>query len=68
MLREDSGVAEGEYLASGVSNTVRTYVETCVGCQVADPRTSQEPLKLTVLPERPWQYVHADFKGRIGKK
>ena len=29
----------------GMSSMVRTYVETCVGCQVADPSTSQEPLK-----------------------
>ena len=52
----------------GMSSMVRTYVETCVGCQAADPSTSQEPLKPNPLPDRPWQYVHADFKGPIGKK
>ena len=52
----------------GMSNMVRTYVETCVGCQVAEPSTGQEPLKPNLLPDRPWQYVHADFKGPIGKK
>ena len=37
----------------GMSIVVRTYVETCVGCQVADPSTSQEPLKTTLLSKRP---------------
>ena len=52
----------------GMSDMVRTYVETCRGCQVAEPSTGQEPLKPNLLPDRPWQYVHADFKGPIGKK
>ena len=37
----------------GIFIVVRTYVETCVGCQVADPSTSQEPLKTTLLSKRP---------------
>ena len=52
----------------GMSSMVRTYVETCVACQIARPGTEQEPLKPTPLPDRPWQWVHCDFKGPIGKK
>ena len=52
----------------GMSSMVRTYVETCRPCQAAVPGTGQEPLKPTLLPDRPWQMVHADFKGPIGKK
>ena len=52
----------------GMSDMVRQYVETCLGCQVAEPSTGQEPLKPNLLPDRPWQYLHADFKGPIGKK
>ena len=43
-------------------------MESCLACQAAEPRSGQEPLKPTMLPERPWQCLHADFKGPIGKK
>ena len=52
----------------GMGKMVREYVESCVACQAADPRTEQEPLKPSVLPDRPWQYIHADFKGPIMQK
>ena len=52
----------------GMSSMVRTFVETCRPCQAAVPGTGQEPLKPTLLPDRPWQMVHADFKGPIAKK
>ena len=47
---------------------VRKYVETCLACQADNPSTDQEPLKPTKLPDRPWRYIHADYKGPIGKK
>ena len=52
----------------GMSEMVKKYVESCLACQASEPRTGQEPLKPTQLPERPWQFLHADFKGPIGKK
>ena len=52
----------------GMSEMVRKYVESCLPCQASSPRTGQEPLKPTLLPERPWQCAHADFKGPIGQK
>ena len=44
------------------------YVETCKPCTAANPHTSPEPLKPHLLPDRPWQQLHADFKGPIGAK
>ena len=52
----------------GMGDMVRKYVETCLACQADNPSTDQEPLKPTKLPDRPWQYIHADYKGPIGKK
>lgn len=52
----------------GMGDMVRKYVETCLACQANDPSTDQEPLKPTKLPDRPWQYIHADYKGPIGHK
>ena len=44
------------------------YVETCVSCLASVPNTCPEPLKPNFLPDRPWQKLHADFKGPIGSK
>ena len=47
----------------GMGAMVRECVETCLPCLAAVPGTSQEPMKPTPLPDRPWQHLHADFKG-----
>ena len=52
----------------GMGEMVRIYVETCKPCMAALPSTQQEPLRPTLLPDRAWQQVHADFKGPIGGK
>ena len=52
----------------GMSQMVRNYVETSRSCNAAIPNTRPQPLKPNFLPDRPWQYVHADFKGPIGAK
>ena len=44
------------------------FVRTCRPCLAAVPGTLKEPLKPTMLPDRPWQKVHADYKGPISKK
>ena len=44
------------------------FVSTCRPCLRAMPRTLKEPLKPTLLPDRPWQQVHAEYKGPIGKR
>ena len=52
----------------GMSQMLRNYIETCRPCNAAMPNTRPQPLKPNLLPDRPWQYVHADFKGPIGAK
>ena len=45
---------------------VSDYVNSCIGCQAAIPNTPPVPLQPNFMPERPWQKLHADFKGPIG--
>ena len=47
---------------------VREYVRTCLPCAAAVSHTPPVLLKPNLLPERPWQNLHADFKGPVGKK
>ena len=51
-----------------MSQMVKKYVETCRPYHAAIPNTRPQPLKPNLLPEQPWQYVHANFKGPIGAK
>ena len=52
----------------GMAKMVKEYVQSCLPCMASLPGTSQEPMKATPVPERPWQHIHADFKGPIGGK
>ena len=47
---------------------VREYVRTCLPCAAAVSHTPLMPLKPNLLPECPWQILHAAFKGPIGEK
>ena len=47
---------------------VREYVRTCLPCAEAVSHTPLLPLKPNLLPERPWQNLHVDFKGPTGEK
>ncbi len=49
-----------------MGNMVREFVETCLPCQAAQGGTSTEPIRPTPFPDRPWQHLHADYKGPIG--
>ena len=51
-----------------MSKLVNEYVQTCLPCSAAIPFMYPEPLKPHMLPERPWQQLHTDFKGPIGNK
>ena len=51
-----------------MGDLVHKLVSTCRPCLAAVPGTLKEPLKPTLLPDGPWQQVHADYKGPIGKK
>ena len=47
---------------------VTEYVESCVACNASTSQFHPVPLAPNLLPDRPWQKVHADFKGPIGEK
>ena len=46
----------------GMSQMVRNYVEPCRPCHAAIPNTRLQPFKPNLLPDQPWQYVHADSR------
>ena len=50
------------YWFPGMSQMVRNYVETCRPCHAAIPNTRLQPFKPNLLPDQPWQYVHADSR------
>ena len=41
----------------------KKFVSTCIACQSNTPQTHREPLKMTDLPEGPWDKVSVDFCG-----
>ena len=47
---------------------VNDYVDSCIGCSASNSQSHSVPLEPNLLPDRPWQKVHADFKGPIGEK
>ena len=51
----------------GMGDMVHKFVRTCKPCLAAVASTQMEPLKPTLLLDRPWQQVHANYKRPIGK-
>ena len=47
---------------------VTEFVNSCRPCLAASSTTPPTPLSPHLLPERPWQQLHADFKGPIANK
>ena len=47
---------------------VNEYVSSCLPCTAALPHNPPVPLQPNMLPDRPWQKLHCDFKGPIGGK
>lgn len=59
--------AKGSVWWPGISNDLERVVKSCEFCQVHRPKQCREPLRTTVMPDRPWQKVAADLcelKGR----
>ena len=52
----------------GMGDMVHKLVSTCRPCLAAVPGTQKEQLKPTLLPDAPWQQVHAEYKGPISKR
>ena len=49
-----------------MSKAVAEFVESCLSCNASTSHSHPVPLEPNLLPARPWQKVHADFKGPIG--
>ena len=47
----------------GMDSQCEKFVSTCIPCQSNTPQTHPEPLKMTDLPEGPWDKVSVDFCG-----
>ena len=46
-----------------MNKMVEQEVGQCYECQVTTKEYRQEPLKMTEIPEKPWQVVSVDFGG-----
>ena len=44
-----------------MDNLVDSLVKRCVTCQIATTKISREPLRMTPLPQGPWEQVNIDF-------
>ncbi|XP_064594399.1 uncharacterized protein K02A2.6-like [Liolophura sinensis] len=51
----------------GIDKLVETTIHNCILCQAVTPENSSrgEPLKMTALPQAPWENVCADFVGPL---
>ena len=47
----------------GMDSQCDKFVSTCIACQANTPQTHREPLKMTDLPEGPWDKASVDFCG-----
>ena len=47
----------------GMDSQCDKFVSTCIACQSNTPETHRESLKMTELPDRPWDKVSMDFCG-----
>ena len=45
----------------GMDSQCDKFVSTCIACQSNTPQTHREPLRMTDLPEGPWEKVSVDF-------
>ena len=48
---------------SGIDKLVKNAVDTCILSQANSPKCPPEPLRMTILPPRPWHTVDIDFCG-----
>ena len=47
----------------GIANQVETMVKACLHFQSDANKSTAEPLRLTMMPDKPWQEVHVDLCG-----
>ena len=44
---------------------IKDMIENCIPCLATGVSTKPEPIKLTRMPEAPWEKIHIDFKGPL---
>ena len=47
----------------GIAQQVETMVKACLPCQSFAGKSTAEPLRPTMMPDRPWQDAHIDLCG-----
>ena len=47
----------------GIDKKIEDEVKNCIACQATTSMKSREPLRMTELPEEPWQKLSVDFCG-----
>ena len=47
----------------GMDSQCDKFVSTCIACQSNTPQMHRKPLRMTDLPEGPWEKVSVDFCG-----
>ena len=47
----------------GIAQQVETMVKACLPCQSVAGKSTAEPLRPAMMPDRPWQDVHIDLCG-----
>ena len=52
-----------KYWFPGMNRLVEEIIGQCYECQVTTKQHRNEPLKMTDIPEKPWQVVSVDFGG-----
>ena len=50
---------------SGIDELVKTTLESCLACQAVGKAAPPEPVRLTSMPDAPWDLVHVDFVGPL---
>ena len=46
-----------------MNKMTENVAEKCYECQLTTKQHRQEPVKMTNIPEKPWEVVSADFGG-----
>ena len=49
----------------GIDAMVEEEVRLCRECQINGEKVRPEPLRMTQMPDNPWEYLRADFKGPL---
>ena len=54
-----------KYWFPGMNASIEDVVQSCFDCQIATDHHHTESAKMSPLPDRPWDFVEADFCGPL---